>query len=218
MTAYNASVAKTQLQLQGGLQYSTGPIYFKRQSPSASPGTTTEKTISYESFYSNCSRYSSNCCKKKSSDQKAKPQQQSWSVRIQPSVGLGFMLSNNGDIVQETMGGQPVYTYNAGNFKTALLTGVGFEFAKSKSRFFTVSVNYFQGLGTNETTFTTQSATKTTTTTLDSKVSGWNASIGIPIGFSKKQISARKTTKEHKTIYDCQRYRVGHQYRCGKVI
>jgi hypothetical protein len=124
--------------------------------------------------------------------------------------------SSTSGVTTETLGGQPSYTYNAGNMKTALLTGVGFEFAKNKARLFTLSVNYFKGLSNNETAFTTESASKTTTTMLNSKVSGWNASIGIPIAFPKKSLSTHKT--EHKSTYDCQQYRMEHRSRCGKVI
>jgi len=216
MTTYNASHAKTQLQIQGGLQYTTKPIIFKQKSSTTTAKTTTsEKTYSCHSLYSSCTHYSG-CCKKSSSDQKAKAQKQSWSMRIQPSAGFGFVPSSKSGVTTETLGGQPTYTYNAGNLKTALLTGVGFEFAKNKTRLFTLGVNYFKGLSNNRTTFTTQSAAKTTTTMLNSKVSGWNASIGIPIGFSKKSSSTHKT--EHKSTYDCQQYRIEHRYRCGKVI
>ena len=216
MTAYNASLAKTQLQIQGGLQYTTKPIYFKQKgSTSTSKATSSEKTSSCHS-YSSCTRYSSSCCQKSGSEQKAKAQKQSWSVQIQPSAGFGYVPSGKSGVSTETLGGQPSYTYNAGNLKTALLTGVGFEFAKNKTRLFTLSVNYFKGLSNNQTTFTTESAAKTTTTVLNSKVSGWNASIGLPIDFSKKSSSTHKT--EHKSTYDCQQYRIEHRYRCGKVI
>ena len=218
MTAYNASLAKTQLQIQGGLKYSTKPIYFKQKgSTPTAKGTSSEKTSTCHSFYSSCTRYSSSCCKKSSAEQKAKAQKQSWSMRIQPSAGFGFVPSGRSDLVTEISNGQPSYTYNSGSMKTAFLTGVGFEFAKNKARLFTLSVNYFKGLSNNETTFTTESAAKTTTTTLNSKVSGWNASIGIPIGFSKKSSSVTHKT-EHKSTYDYQQYRIEHRYRCGKVI
>ena len=217
MTTYDASLGKTQLQLQGGMQYSTRPIYFKQKGPGKSSTTAAETSGSCHSYYSSCSRSSSNCCQKKSSDQKSKSQQESWSVRVQPTAGIGFVPSSRPDLESANVGGQPVYTYNAGSLKTALLTGVGFEFAKNKSRLFTLSVNYFKGLSNNETSFTTQSATKTTTTMLNSKVSGWNASIGIPLSFSKVSSSKQRTSKEHKT-YDCQQYRMEHHYRCGKVI
>lgn len=218
MTAYDAAVAKTQLQLQGGIQYCTKPIYFKQKSSTTTSKTTTSETTgSCHNYYSSCSRYLSSCSRARSTE-KSKSQKQSWSMRIQPSAGFGFIPSDKPELISEMVGGQSSYTYNAGNLKTAFLTGVGFEFAKNKSRLFTLSVNYFKGLGSNETTFTTQSATKTTTTTLNSKVAGWNASIGIPIGFSKKSTSSIKTVREHKSSYDCQQYRIEHHYRCGKVI
>jgi hypothetical protein len=217
MTSYNASLAKTQLQIQGGLQYSTKPIYFKQKSSSTTTkATSSEKTYSCHNSYSSCTRNSSSCCNKGGGAQKTKSQKQSWSMRIQPSAGFGFVPSSKSGVTTETLSAQPSYTYNAGNLKTALLTGVGFEFAKNKTRLFTLSVNYFKGLSSNQATFTTESAAKTTTTMLNSKVSGWNASIGIPIGFSKKSSSTHKT--EHKSTSDCQQYRIEHRYRCGKVI
>jgi len=117
--------------------------------------------------------------------------------------------------VTNTSGSQTEYTYNAGNMKTALLTGMGFEFAKNKSRLFSVSVNYFKGLNDNETTLTSQAAGKTITTNLNSKVSGWNAAIGIPIGFTKKTTTNHK---EQKTKSGCEQYRIQYRYRCGKSI
>jgi hypothetical protein len=217
MTSYNASMGKTKLQIQGGLQYSTKPILIRQKSATTTAkATSSEKTNSCHSFYSSCTRYSSSCCKKNASEQKTKSQKQSWSMRIQPSAGFAYVPSSTSGVTAETTSGQPSYTYNAGNLKTALLTGVGFEFASNKSKLFTLSVNYFKGLSNNQTTFTTESAAKTTTTMLNSKVSGWNASIGIPIGFSKKSSLTHKT--EHKSTYDCQQYRMEHRYRCGKVI
>jgi len=217
MTSFNASMGKTKLQMQGGLQYSTKPIFFRQKSAmTTAKASSSEKTSSCHSFYSSCTRYSSSCCKKNTSEQKTKSQKQSWAMRIQPSAGFAYVPSSKSGVTTETIGGQPSYTYEAGNLKTALLTGVGFEFAKNKTRLFTLSVNYFKGLSNNQTTFTTESAAKTTTTMLNSKVSGWNASIGIPIGFSKKSSSIHKT--EHKSTYDCQQYRMEHRYRCGKVI
>ena len=223
MTAYRASLGKTQLQLRAGLQYSTKPILFNRKSSErASKTSSSEKTSSHYSTScshssSSCSHYSSSCCQKKSSfAEKAKSQNQSWAVRVEPSAGFGFVPSNKPDLVTKTSAGQTSYVYNAGNFRTALLTGVGFEFSKNRSRLFTLSVNYFKGLGSKETTFTTQSATKTTTTSLSSKLSGWNASIGIPIGLTKR--STAKNTKQENKKYDCGQYRIERKYRCGKVI
>ena len=124
MTNYNASLAKTHLQIQGGLQYSTKPIYFKQKGSTTTAKTSSsEKTYSCHNFYSGCTRYSSSCCKK-SSEQKTKAQKQSWSMRIQPSAGFGFVPSTKSDLVTETSSGQPSYTYNAGNLKQALASSL----------------------------------------------------------------------------------------------
>jgi hypothetical protein len=226
MTVYKASLGNTQLQLQGGLQYTTKPIYLKKQTSSSnktSKTTSTEKSTSkgnYSScgrYSSLCSRYSSSChSKSSSSSQRAKSPNKGWSVSLQPSAGFGFIPSGTNDVVTNTSGSQTEYTYNAGNMKSALLTGIGFEFAKNKSRLFSVSVNYFKGLNDNETTVTSQAAGKTITTNLNSKVSGWNAAIGIPIGFTKKTTTKHKA--EQKAKSDCQQYRIQYRYRCGKSI
>jgi hypothetical protein len=219
MTAYRAALGKMLLQLQAGLQYTTRPLVFNRKSsPKSSKTSSSEKTTSSCSHYSSgCSHYSSSCCTRKSNtEQKIKSQNQKWSLRMQPSAGFGFTPSSRPDLVTKSSLGYTDYTYNAGNNKTALLTGLGFEFARNKTKFFTLSVNYFKGLGDNETTFTSQAGGKTTTTILNSKLSGWNASIGIPISFTKNSYTKHKT--EQRTKYDCQQYRIEYKYRCRKTI
>jgi hypothetical protein len=218
MTAYQASLSKVQLQLQGGLQYTTRPIFLNKQSSTnkSSKTRSTEKA-SCSHYSSGCSHYSSGCCSRKSSTaEKTKSQNKRWSLRMQPSAGFGFMASDRPDLVTKTSMSQTEYTYNAGNNKTALMTGLGFEFARNKTRFFTLTVNYFKGLGDNETTFTSQAGGKTTTTVLNSKLSGWNASIGLPISFAKKPSVKQKTKTVERKTYDCQQYRT--QYRCRKTI
>jgi len=200
MTAYKASLGKMQLQLQAGLQYSSKPIFFKQQGSvdrSSKTGASKNNTNSCSHYSSSCSDYSSRCCTKRSGTaEKTKSQGKGWSVRIQPSAGFAFVPSDQQDLVTKTSGSQTDYTYNAGNNKTALLTGLGFEFARDKTKFFSLSVNYFKGLGNNETSFTSQSGGKTTTTILNSKLSGWNASIGIPISFTKKYSHTTRNVQE----------------------
>ena len=224
MTAYRAALGKSLLQLQAGLQYTTRPLIFNRKSSSnkssktnSSEKTTSEKTNSCSHYSSSRSHYSSSCCSRKSNtEQKTKSQNQRWLLRMQPSAGFGFIPSSRPDLVTKSSLGYNDYTYNAGNYKTALLTGVGFEFAKSKTKLFTLSVNYFKGLGDNKTTFTSQASGKTTTTILNSKLSGWNASIGFPINFTKKSNTTHRT--EQRVKYDCQQYRIEYRYRCRKTI
>jgi hypothetical protein len=220
MTDYRAALGKTLLQLQAGLQYTTKPLVFKQKSSSnkSSKTSSSEKTTNSCSHYSSaCSHYSSSCCSRKSSaEQKAKSQNQRWSLRMQPSAGFGFIPSSRPDLVTKSALGYNDYTYNAGNYKTALLTGVGFEFARSKTNLFTLSINYFKGVGDNNTSFTSQSSGKTTTTVLNSKLSGWNASLGFPISFTKKNYTKHRT--EQRVKYDCQQYRIEYKYRCRKTI
>jgi hypothetical protein len=223
MTEYSASLGNTQVQLQAGLLYTSKPIFFKKQtSTSKSAQSKVESTTTSHSYYSSgCNRnYSYSGCgsRKSGAAEKTKSQEKGWSLRLQPSAGVGFIPSNAEDLVVNPAGTQNSYTYNAGNNKTSLLTGMGFEFAKNEKRLFTLSVNYFKGLGSNATSFTSESAGKTTTTMLNSKLSGWGASLGIPIGFTKKP----KTTTTQKVVekpkYDCQRYKTECRYRCRKTI
>jgi len=228
MTDYTASMGKMQAQLQVGLQYTSKPIFFKKQTSAneSAPAKTAETATSNQHYYSSgCHRYSySGCGSRKSStaentkSQSAKSQSKGWSLRLQPSAGVGFIPASTQDLVFNTAGSQPSYTYNAGNNKTALLTGMGFEFAKNEKRLFTLSVNYFKGLGGNATTFTSESGNKTTTTTLNSKLSGWGATLGIPISFAKKPKTTTTQKVEQKPKYDCQRYRMECRYRCRKTI
>jgi len=227
MTEYNASMGKMQAQLQAGLQYTSKPIFFKKQTSAnkTSSAKTVETATGNHSYYSSgCSRsYSySGCGSRKSNTaektEKTKPQNKGWSFRLQPSAGVGFIPSNVEDLVVAPAGTQNNYTYNAGNNKTTLLTGMGFEFAKNEKRLFTLSVNYFKGLGDNATSFTSESGGKTTTTMLNSKLSGWGATLGIPISFTKKTGTTATQKVEQKPKYDCQRYKMECRYRCRKTI
>ncbi len=219
MAEYNASMGNVQAQLQAGLQYTSKPIFFKKQtSTSKSSRPKVETTTTNHSYYSSrCSHYYSGCGAKKSSTaEKTKSQNKGWSLRLQPSAGIGFIPSNVEDLVINPAGSQNNYIYNAGNNKTTFLTGMGFEFAKNEKRLFTLSVNYFKGLGNNATSFTSESAGKTTTTMLNSKLSGWGATLGIPLSFTKT--SSEKQKVEQKPRYDCQRYNMECRYRCRKTI
>lgn len=218
MTEYSASMGKMQAQLQAGLQYTSKPILFKKQiSGSTTAGTKTVTTTATQSYFSSqCSHSYSGCGSKKSTaGEKTKSENKGWSLRLQPSAGVGFIPSSVQDLVVNPAGSLSNYTYNAGNSKTTLLTGMGFEFAKNEKRLFTLSVNYFKGLGDNATSFTSETAGKTIITTLNSKLSGWGAALGIPINFNKK---TSKPKAEQKTYHGCQQYRMECRYRCRKTL
>src|SRR4030095_4236926 len=222
MTEYNASMGNMQAQLQAGLQYTSKPIFIKKQTSASKTSKTVETTTSNHSSYSSgCTRnfsYSGCGTKKSTTPEKTKAQNTGWAFRLQPSAGFEFKPPNVEAVVTSPAGSQNNYTYNAGNNKTTLLTSMGFEFAKNEKRLFTLSVNYFTGLGSNATSFTSESAGKTTTTMLNSKLSGWGASLGIPIGFTKKPKATTTQKVEQRQKYDYQKYKVDCRYRCRKTI
>ena len=210
MTDYTSAEGDLLVQLQAGLQYSSKPISLGKKTPAAK--TTTKKTSSTEHFYySSCGRkYSetTSCTEKKS----CTSQKSSWAMRIQPSAGIGYVPSSKPDMEKDYFATSPGYTYNAGNISTEFIGGMGFEFDRNQKKFLTLRVNYFKGLGNNETSFTTQTSGKEETTTLKSQVSGWNASLGIPISFTKKPAAKKSAAKSQKSHHSCGGY---YKSRCG---
>jgi len=199
---FMATTGNMQLRLEGGYQFNTKPISLSTSKQSSA--NSTEKR--------NCSSASSHCCSRNSNKAKenaVSKNRNSW-IRIQPSVGMGFIPAVKNDIVTKTQGGQTTYQYNAGNWNTALIAGAGFEFGKGSTRQFTISVNYFKGLGNlDEKTISSVSGGKTVTSTFESVASGWNLKAGIPFTLKGKNKTERKT--EHRRS-GCGQYRV--MYRC----
>ena len=214
MNDFTATAGDMKLRFEGGYQFNSGKISFKQ------PRSTSRTQASRNTQSRGCGSYSKSSCKPSSysangcgSKSKA-VSKQSW-VRIQPSVGLGFMPSVSNGLSSKMQSGQTRYEYTAGDWRTALLAGAGFEFGKGNARLFTVSLNYFKGLGNlDDESMTTTNGTKTTTTTLSSKVSGWNLRVGIP--FTWGRTSRPKKTKVEKKKTDCMQYRI--QYRCRTTI
>ena len=203
-TNYTATTGNMQVHLEGGYQFSSKAIPLGK--PKASSTNTTEKK--------SCG-YHSHCCSRGSN--KSQPSSQSknntsW-LKIQPSAGMAYVPGVRSNVTAKTVNGQGVYEYNAGNMTTAIVTGVGFEFGKGSTRQFTVSVNYFKGLGNlNDETITSVSSGKNVTTTLSSATSGWNVRIGIP--FSLKSNPQAKAGKKQQQYHrsGCGQYRM--MYRC----
>lgn len=147
----------------------------------------------------------------------SKSKKGSW-VRLQPSAGLGYIPSVKKDIIQKNQGGQTHYEYRAGNWNTALITGMAFEFGKNENRLLNVSINYFKGLGhLNNQSISTTTGTKTYTTHLNSAVSGWNMRIGVPftLGSKKPVVKPQNNQKIQSPKTSCGQYRM--MYRCNKT-
>jgi len=197
MTAYTATMSKMQLALQAGLQYSSKPVFLNLHAIKGNCGSENRSGMR-----AGCCHSSSSCSRSKTNiPEKSMAKRDSWTISLQPSAGISYIPSSRPTLSEKS----PGYVYNAGNMKTAIVTGMSFEFAKNKTKFLTVSFNYFKGLGNDETTFnaSSASASKTVSTTLSSKVSGWNASVGIPISFAR---SSASKNKRHHSGY-------GEQYR-----
>jgi hypothetical protein len=215
MTDYVANTGNMQVKLEGGYQFNTKPISLgKKKSSGSQAKTATKSTSTSSTTKSHCGKtYTYSRCgssKKTAAPAQAKSKG-SW-MRIQPSIGMAYIPAVKNDISSETQNGQTMYEYKAGNWQTGLIAGTSFEFGKNKTRLFTVSVNYFKGIGNlDQQTMTTSEGAKTVTTTLKSDVSGWNMRIGIPFTLGGAKKSPAKKTTEHKS--PCQQYKI--RYRCS---
>lgn len=225
MNSYTASAGNMQLRLEGGYQFNTKPISLNKSNNSAN------KSKSKSEAKKSCGSRSSSAAKASCAERKSysscgsnskktkvpalAKNKGNW-LRIQPSVGLGYIPAVKTDVVTKTQSGLTTYEYRAGNWNTALMAGTGFEFGRGKTRMLTVSVNYFKGLGNlNTQTVSTQTGIKTSTAYLQSAVSGWNLKVGIPFSLSGKKPSVKDRIEKKVIIRktNCQQSKI--RYRCG---
>ena len=224
MNMYSATKGDMQLRMEAGYQFTTNPILFNKTKKPSNTSSSKSKS-SYKSscgssysYRSNCSKSyssrSSHCQSKTSSAKKTESKNKGGWVRLQPSVGVGFIPSPLTDVVSKTEGGQTTYEYRAGNWNTAFTTGMGFEFGRNKQRLMNVSVNYFTGIGNmGKQTITATSGTKTSVANLESSASGWNMRIGIPFTLAEKNSSKPKSEKTKKTSCS-ERAQTEYKSRC----
>ena len=162
------------------------------------------------------SKASNKCGEKSNKIQSVTPKTDRWFVRIQPSAGLAFIPSPEGNIsIKELPGQTPIYQYKAGNWNTAFITGAAFEFGQNVQSKFTVSINYLKGLGNLDSrTITTINGIKPTVTTIESEVSSWNFAVGIPFSFNKKSSSFnKKSSAKQKSEKKNSESRCGGKYK-----
>ncbi len=208
-----------QLKFEGGYQFNSKKISLNKTNQSASKSPAAKRNCSSYSQKSNCQKsYSSNkCSESRGNANKASVAKNKgpW-VRIQPSIGMGFIPAVKTDVITKTQNNQTTYEYRAGNWQTGLIAGSGFEFGQGSVSKFTISINYFKGLGNlDKQTLTTTDGAKITTTSLQSSVSGWNLKIGVPISLAKKPGVKNKTEKKViQRKVECQQYRI-IRYRCS---
>jgi hypothetical protein len=219
MNSYNATNGNMQVRMEAGYQYTIKPILFNRSKGSTQIKTSGKSSCGNYSYRSNCSGglYShGSCCQSKSnSTRKAESKNKGGWFRLQPSAGIGFIPSPKTDVISKTEGGQTVYEYRAGNWNTAFMTGMGFEFGRNKQRLLSVSVNYFTGIGNlDKQTISDVSGTKANYTNLESKASGWNMRIGIPFTLAEKGTSKQKNVNRTKKTSCCERIRLEYKSHC----
>lgn len=218
MSSYKASAGNIQLRLEGGYQASTKPIYFKK-SGSANQNENVQVRKSNGGRMCGSSAVKKSCGNKANKVNAVKSIEKGSWVRIQPSVGLAFMpFTPSGEVYSKNQSGVVSYNYNAGNWKTAVTGGVGFEFGNNSHRAFTISLNYLKGISNmNTTSFSTLSASKPTSTSLQSGSSSWNLRMGFPVSLSKRK-TATTSPRIYKEEKKCGQYRIQYRTKCTRVI
>jgi long-subunit fatty acid transport protein len=117
-------------------------------------------------------------------------------MRLQPSLGIAYRPNDDNELSKN--GNQ--YEYKPGNWNTALVSALGFEFAKGVKRLFTLSLFHTKGLDGEETqSISTVSNGKNNITYLESESSGWGMSVGIPFNLTKKKPVAVRSQQHQKT-------------------
>ena len=196
---FRTSAGSLQWKMEGGYQYSSKPINLKKSSAKQAAQITTQTSETKRK----CGSYSYYHRSKETTAAKATTKQNNnLTLRLQPSIGVAYLPSIEKDI--ESNGS--LYQYNAGNYETAMVSGMGFEFGKGKQRLFTLSVFYTKGLGKqDEQRIDKIENDKIAGATLNSKTSSWGMMVGVPFSFSKnkKAIAPVQATKapEQKQSY-----------------
>ena len=230
MNVFTATKANMQLRMEAGYQFTTNPILFNKAKPS---GTSSSKARSANKSSCGSYTYKSNCSKNYSSrsshfqsknstarkvvrkDSFGENKNKGGWVRLQPSVGIGFIPSPNTDVISKTQGGLTTYEYRAGNWNTALTTGMGFEFGRNKQRLLNVSVNYYSGIGNlGKQTISAVSGSKTSVANLESNSSGWGLRVGIPFTLAEKKPAKAKSHSRTKKTGCSDRIKTEYKYRC----
>jgi hypothetical protein len=196
---FTSATKGLQLRVESGYQYTSPAIFFKKKA--ASTGKNSKPSIStqrhtYSSPNNSYNSYRQGRCGSSSTYKsghgsrentitivrvKAKPDNR-MNMRIQPSAGIAYRPAT-GNTLEKTPAG---YTYNAANWNTSFISGVGFEFGKGTQRLLTLGVHHAKSLGNESETLTSDLNTKATTN-LKSTASSWGLTVGVPFTLSKKK-------------------------------
>ncbi|OQP60671.1 hypothetical protein A3860_32235 [Niastella vici] len=112
-------------------------------------------------------------------------------VRIQPYAGMAVVPNPVTAISSTVKSNETVYQYSAGNWNSAIITGVNLAFAKGNVSKYVVGLQYLMGIGNlGRETLVTPQDTKQLTTQLKSNASAWNITVGMPLNFMKNKEAA----------------------------
>ncbi len=206
---YVSTVGSMQWRLEGGYQYTSKPINFKKgssqKSVAATPKTTTEivKTRCGNYYYKTTTSTARTATPKVNNN---------WNMRLQPSVGAAYIPSAKENVTVDEAANQTTYQYRAGNYTTGLVSGLGFLFGKGSRDMFSINVYYLKGLtNMDNQTLTKITEGKTTTSQIRSSTSSWTLSFGLPLQLQKSKQQV-KTVEQTKPIEKKESYKS----RCGQ--
>lgn len=121
------------------------------------------------------------------------PMRQAMTLRLQPSMGLAYIPSLRESIATD---GSRIQ-YNAGNWNTAMVAGLGFEIGKGRDRLLTTTFYFTKGLGNmGARTVTTTVSGKPESTTLRSSANSWGMTLGVPFALVKNKRPAVKKMEQ----------------------
>ncbi|TDH27923.1 hypothetical protein EXU57_05505 [Segetibacter sp. 3557_3] len=209
---HTISNAGLRMTLQAGYQYTSKRISLGKASAHKSDQKPSYNRALSGMSGSRCGAYSSRCGMarmKQEAEQKSKAK--NWYMSVQPSIGAAFVPTVSAMQQVNVVDGKNEYTYTAANWRTAIVTGVAFQFSRKNDQPFTVGINYLKGIGKFGTeTIETTNGLKTTPVNFRSSASSWNLSFGVPISLSKSkpEVKARPEVKNYYYKSKCQRYKV----------
>ena len=169
----------------------------KKASAVATPSTEmTQQTVVQKSACGSYT-YKASCGSKKKTLSNT-PVDNTVNMRLQPSLGFAYVPSNT-ESIKPTADG---FKYTP-SWQTAVVPAMGFEFAKGKQRFLTLTVFYTKPLSVPDETYTIPSGVKEVTTNLNPAISTWGITAGVPFSFAKSSAEKTKKVKKecHKVIY-----------------
>jgi hypothetical protein len=181
---FTASQGDWRLRLEAGYQFSSKPITL---------GKTTKQPVNKTPV----AALSPCAARKMMLANAAVAKKTSMNVRIQPYAGMAFIPNPQTALSNSFQSNQTVYQYNAGNWTSAITTGVNLAFAKGSTTKFVIGLQYLVGLGNmKDETLTTPLDNKQLSTKLSSHASAWNVTVGMPLSFSKPKPAVVKSTVE----------------------